>query len=121
MVCKICGKEFQKSQWYKPYNLICSNKCFSENFWREIEQEHIDKNNRIIINGNCYIDGGAKDKNYRGFLGFGGREFIIKFFDGRELTTNNLWDNGIIPENHRVILKDNAEFLNSKKHENENY
>src|SRR6266498_3893081 len=37
----------------------------------------------------------------RGFLGFGGHKFTIKFFDGREVETNDLWHQGTIPDHFR--------------------
>ena len=46
-----------------------------------------------------------------GFKGHGGRKFHIKFFDGREVITDNLWYQGVIPPKYRELLPDNAEFV----------
>ncbi len=47
-----------------------------------------------------------------GFRGFGGREFRIRFYDGRtDVVTRNLWHQGIIPEHYRALLPDNAEWV----------
>lgn len=108
MKCEICGKEFEKSRWYKPFNLICSNDCFSEKLWRDIEQEQLLHNNRIIIDGKCYYNSTNKNSSFKGF---GGTKFKIRMFTGEIIETNNLWHNGTIPESHREILKDNAEFV----------
>ncbi len=40
--------------------------------------------------------------------GFGGREHTIEFFDGRTVTTRNLWTQGTIPPAWRDRLPDNA-------------
>jgi len=48
------------------------------------------------------------------FLGFGGSEFRIRFFDGREVVTHNLRHNGEIPQDYRAMLPDNAEFVENE-------
>lgn len=86
MKCEICGKEIEKSSYSSA--ILCSSECFGKHFWNEIVK---DKNNRIIINGNCYVDGGNKPNAiHTSWLGFDGNRFNIEFFDGRKLTTNNL-------------------------------
>ncbi|CAO0836086.1 putative protein OS=Streptomyces microflavus OX=1919 GN=Smic_80960 PE=4 SV=1 [Streptomyces microflavus] len=42
--------------------------------------------------------------------GFGGRRFDIEFFDGRRVTTHDLWSQGTIPPKHRERYQDNARF-----------
>lgn len=106
MKCVICGKEIEKSQYSNA--VLCSSKCFHIHYWREIIAE---KEQHIIINGECYCDGGEVEHPSRYmFLGFGGRRLWIRFFDGREITTNNLWHQGKIPEEFRDQLPDTAEF-----------
>jgi len=48
------------------------------------------------------------------FKGFGGRDFSIKFYDGRDIKTSNLWYQGEIPERFKEFLSDNAEFVYPK-------
>lgn len=80
--------------------------------FREDVIKILNNNYRIIINGNCYVDSGDKPQcDYKSWLGFDGQRFYIRFFDGREITTNNLWHNGIIPQEYREQLPDNAEFI----------
>jgi len=52
------------------------------------------------------------EKSYKDgdFRGFGGKEFKITFKDGREMTCNNLWHRGEIPERFLERLPDNAVF-----------
>ena len=40
-----------------------------------------------------------------------GRRFDIEFFDGRRVTTHDLWSGSDIPERYRAHLPDNARFL----------
>lgn len=102
MKCVICGKEIKDSKY--GHKVLCSSECFSEDFWNTALDE-----DAIIINGCCYHDCGRKDKDYKGFLGYNGREFTIKFNDGRIITTNNLWHNGTVPADRNI--SDNAVFV----------
>ncbi len=102
MKCIICGKELKKSAYTNA--VLCSRDCFDVNFWNE----NID-DTAIIINGECYHDGGRKPSDYRGFLGHSGRYFKIQMNDGRIIETNNLWYNGEVPKEREV--KDNACFI----------
>lgn len=108
MNCVICGKEIEKSQFSNA--VLCSSECFNKHFWREIIAE---KDEHIIINGSCYCDGGNVEHPGRyQFLGHAGQRFWIRFFDGKEITTNNLWYQGKIPDEFRDELPDTAEFFN---------
>ena len=111
-ICSICGKEFEKSNWYKPFDDVCSSECFNEKFWLTKEQDYLNGISFIIVDGQLFKDAGYKENPKNGdVLGFDGREFKIKMNDGTEIFTNNLWFGGKIPENHRKILKDNAVFV----------
>lgn len=101
MKCVICGKEIEHSPWSDQQ--LCSGKCFDVKFWNETLDE-----DAIVIGGVCYHDGGAKSEN-TAWLGFGGRKFKIAMNDGHIIETNNLWSNGIVPENLNV--PDNARFI----------
>lgn len=50
------------------------------------------------------------DDDHR-FLGMAGRRFDIEFFDGRKITTHNLWAGGLIPERYRDRLPNTAKFM----------
>lgn len=110
MICCICGKEFEKSRYSKPFDYVCSSECFGEKLWRMREEEYLNGSPYIIINGNLYNDGGYKKNEKSCYLGHSGRVFKIKMNNGTEILTNNLWDGGKIPENHREFLCDNAVF-----------
>lgn len=102
MKCIICGKEIEKSSY--THKVICSSECFSVDFWNDCLDDKA-----IIINGECYHDGGMKPADYRGFLGHAGRVFNIKMNDGIVFKTNNLWYNGVVPKERGI--KDNACFV----------
>ena len=111
ITCCICGKEFDKPRYYKPFDKICSSECFQEKLWRARENEYLNDKAFIIIEGCLYKDGGYKKTKNTSILGHSGREFKIKMNNGVEIFTNNLWCGGDIPENHRKILCDNAVFV----------
>jgi hypothetical protein len=71
----------------------------------------------VRIRGHHYHIGpetGGVWRKYPGRRGFNGRKFTIRFFDGRIVTTTNLWGQGRIPESHRERLPDNAEFVEER-------
>lgn len=108
--CEICGKEIHKSPFHGC--VICGTTCFTVKFWRDII---FNKSKYAVINGECFCDGGDRpDITDTWELGHSGRRFNIRYFDGREITTNNLWYQGTIPDEYRDELKDNAEFVNPK-------
>ena len=113
--CKICGKEFEDSPYYDNLHL-CSEECHSIDFWNRALD-----NNAIIVNGECYHDGGNKPNEKRDYLlGHAGRKFTIKFKDTDEIIeTNNLWYNGVIPKVRNV--EDNAVFLDKLPSDNNNF
>lgn len=106
MKCIICDKEIEKSSY--SHKIICSRECFHIDFWND--NVAIKDDLKVVrIKGEQYYIG--KEDSRSPFRGFGGRKNIIKFFDGREVNTTNLWFNGKIPEDYKELLPDNAEFV----------
>lgn len=105
MKCIICGKEIVKSAYSNE--ILCCSKCFNINFWNE-KIRIKDKPRVVRIKGEHYY---ISDENSKSIRGFGGNKFKIRFFDGREVITTNLWYNGKIPESHKKLLSDNVEFM----------
>lgn len=56
------------------------------------------------------VENGRLRGDYRHVLGHAGAECIIRFNDGRTVTTTNLWAHGEVPEWFRERLPDNATF-----------
>lgn len=106
MNCIICGKEIKKSSYTNA--ILCSSECFHINFWNE-KVEGKDDPRVVRIKGEQYYIGDENSTSY--FRGCGGAKFKIRFFDDREVTTTNLWYNGTIPDSHKELLPDNAEFV----------
>lgn len=79
----------------------------NEWYWEPMIADEKLTQRRVVINGIHYIMGrnGAKPGQ---FNGFGGRRHDIEFFDGRKVTTYDLWYQGVIPPVFRDQLPDNA-------------
>lgn len=82
--------------------------CFHCDHWGRIANELNPK--RLIIDGHMYSDGGHTPGSKTQFLGFGGHLWTIER-DGKQWTTNNLWSGGVIPQEFRDRLSDNARFI----------
>lgn len=102
MKCIVCGKEIEKS-CYMDVILCSSFDCFLTNFWDNCLDD-----SALIIDGECYHDGGKSSRKNRD-LGFGGRICKIKKKNGEIIETNNLWYNGKVPKERNI--EDNAEFI----------
>ena len=105
MKCTVCGKEFSHAPVYGDD--LCSFECHQTLYW----DTRLD-NNAIIIKGHCFHDLGAfigGSGKRPPVIGFAGRKFRIRFNDGRELDTNNLWHDGRIPK--EMNTADNAEII----------
>jgi hypothetical protein len=106
VVCVECGKQSTAS-YVEPIRSRMINKslCFYCDFWSEYVDRKSDPNITRIKGVHYYIE---PDVSYKSGAGFGGREFIIDFFDGRHIVTHNLWYQGEIPDHFLSRLPDNA-------------
>lgn len=107
--CKKCGAPVS-TKWAEPvkHEIIEANLCHSCMFW---EKKLLVKDNpetARIDHVHYHI---APDNPKASFIGYGGRQFVIEFFDGRNVRTKNLWCNGEIPKRYRNELPDNAKFI----------
>lgn len=86
--------------------------CFSCAFWQAlIEQDASDPENVVIVNGSHYLIRPDLAPHKPKFLaGFGGTRWDIRFLDGHQVVSHNLWAQGVIPERWRGALPDNARF-----------
>ena len=81
-----------------------------DNFWKKkVGWKKAGDPNQVIVDGTHYHIGSETDSVCRGHAG---AAWKIKFNDGREVYTTNLWCQGEIdcPE-ARAILQDNAVFI----------
>ena len=106
--CKICGK-IEHAGYIKDTKerLIANSLCFDCDFWDGYIKRKDEPS--IVRVGGCHYC--IADENADKYMrGFSGRRFDVKFFDGRDVTTTNLWCQGDIPERFRGQLADNAIF-----------
>ena len=82
------------------------------NFWLEKLSPQYDVQRCAVINGKHYtIAPEYGTSPYSDFRGCAGRQFTIRFHDGRTVTTTNLWSQGEIPQHFRSRFPDNAQFI----------
>ena len=111
MKCEVCGKEVDRLM----YTDTCSEECFTIKYWRDRINNQSSKTQVVVDHKVFQI---ADENSNSGFRGFDGRRFFIEFFDGRKVETTNLWYNGVIPEDMRKDLPDNARFLTYEEYHN---
>lgn len=102
--CPVCGKELKP---YEEHHLDEKGECFECSLWRE-RLPLVGNPDVAIINGIMYTIGDEDSKDP--FRGFGGNKFVIKFKDGRKVTTTNLWCGGEISDAWKPKFSDNADF-----------
>lgn len=116
MNCKICDERIDFN-FFNGEQLRERQFCFYCSFWWDYVEMRADGDtfmgNRIarILNNHYILMPYEQGKP----LGFGGREFVIRFLDGTEVTTRNLWHQGEIPERFRVHLPNNAVFVDTRR------
>lgn len=81
--------------------------CFECALWRD-RLPLVGNPDVAIIDGTFYTIGDENDPSP--FRGFGGDKFVIKFKDGREVTTTNLWCGGNISDAWKSKFPNNADF-----------
>ena len=116
--CVRCAKA------YPEFGKYCQG-CLAHATWLEAIDQAWQKN-QVRVNHHLFFfdhpkPGRPKRKrtgDYRleptGGRGFGGQEFKIRFFDGRRITTKNMWSVGPIPEEYWEALPDNAAFVKER-------
>ena len=119
--CKLCHKPSEPENYIRDrIREIMEEKqlCFNCAFWlwqHELDTQEREPHTAVIVEGTHYVIGSETKSKSTFFRGFGGAHFKIKFHDGTEVETTNLWCQGEIPEHLRHLLPDNAEFLNTKE------
>ncbi len=108
--CVEC-KQSHKGNWSKDlaYRLQLKQLCFYCDFWLRKLNTSV-SHRQVRVKGGCYYIGDEGGGDWAG-RGFGGARFHIRFHDGREVVTTNLWHNGEIPSLFLDRLSDNAVFI----------
>lgn len=108
--CVECGDVLNDS-YMEPYKtqIHAQKMCMSCLHWSGYVTTASDPTH-VVVGGYHYVispDG----RTDCGTLGHGGAEFVIRFNDGREVVTHNLWAQGRVPPHFRDRLPDNGEFV----------
>ena len=82
--------------------------CFSCRFWQEKVGQGIRLRDGEVI---LYLSDGGRSHSAGAHLGFGGRRWHIRMFDGTEIETNNMWLAGTVPEDWSAELCVNAHHI----------
>ena len=106
MKCPTCNKEIG-TYVSDERSMKETGECFECSIWRD-RLPLVGKPNIAIIDGTFYTIGDENSKDP--FRGFGGDKFVIKFKDGREVTTTNLWCGGNISDAWKDKFPNNADF-----------
>lgn len=109
LVCRDCGAVGYSTS----FTPTCAEKklidsegvCFSCAYWLvRIEQKH-----DTVIDGRIYGVGNGREGNPHN--GMAGRRFDIEYFDGRRVTTFDLWAGSEVPDRYKQQIPDTARFL----------
>lgn len=113
--CVLCGKITKDYQSHFKGSVIAGH-CFSCSFW-EKKYEELRTKQVVIVDGHYYVVGPNKEPSK--FNGFGGRWFRWKLlgFPDKTFESCDMWHAGLIPEEFRDRLKDNAEWVEGHKKE----
>jgi hypothetical protein len=109
--CRECD-DVLYDHWYDEVKarVLGEKLCHSCLFWADYVRSKGDPTH-VVVKGRHYVIEPNRQGRAGGFIGHGGAEFVIRFFDGREVTTRNLWAQGIVPEWFRDRLPDSGEFV----------
>lgn len=106
--CADCGAENYHTNYSKSERKTLMDKlgiCFTCAYWRvEVSKPH-----SLVIGGRIYGLGNGTEG------GMGGRKFDIEYFDGRKITTNDLWAGSDAPDRYKDQIPDTARFVNGAK------
>lgn len=122
MKCNQCGNYGYSTNYIAGETKRTMDKkgmCFNCAFWINVKEKRNDDPLWVRIDGQSFhmfsvLPRGmpATAQQPRGKMkGFGGREFCIKFHDGRLVRTGSLWTQGEMPGWLRETHPDNAEFI----------
>jgi hypothetical protein len=98
--CSFCGEVFDTLKYNEGSIrtiMTDNNACFNCAFW--IEKVNVHDENVFITPDLQRRHGSVINKNVvKGFIGSGGRNFFVKYNDGRVMVYNNVWFQGDVPD-----------------------
>jgi hypothetical protein len=109
--CRECG-DVLNDHWIEPVktHVLTQKLCHDCLHWTGYVNTKSNPRHFVVC-GQHYVIEPDLPKNYRGFVGHGGAEFTVRFNDGREVVTRNLWAQGKVPQWFRDRLPDTAVFV----------
>lgn len=115
--CHECGAH-EELHWFKDIEerLLRDKLCFSCAHWTDLLKIK-DRPDVVRVKDVHYMVGGETNEPTL-WRGFGGDKFHIRFLDGREVKSTNVWCQGHIPDHFKTRLPDNAEFVYAFKTNN---
>lgn len=113
--CVKCGVTGYTTNYFEPTKsrMIENSLCFECDHWTGLIIGK-DNKDRVRVDGSHYMIG-PENNHPSHCKGFGGAKWKIRFKDGREAETTNLWHQGQIPDIFKDELPDNAEFIHEAK------
>lgn len=105
--CRECGQS-DPARYYaeKREEMLAKSLCFRCEFWLRWVAKRDDPSVVRVGAEHCVIG----DEKAGGMRGFDGHQWRIEFFDGRVVSTTNLWSQSTIPDHFRDRLPPNAFF-----------
>lgn len=111
--CRECGKDDEAYLLEEVREeMLRLRLCHYCLIWYErLEKQLQNPDKYIIVKGTAYAICEEPPIKERGWgCGFGGREFRIRFPDGRLVISHNVWCGGDVPAHFRERLPDTAKF-----------
>jgi hypothetical protein len=99
----------------KPFDREAHERAVHLRHWGELIAKRDDPD-QLRVYGKAYTIGPEANLPYY-MKGHAGAWFGIRFNDGREVETTNLWFRGDVPEEYKEDLPDNAVFFDRKGRE----
>lgn len=115
-MCSNCGTLACRGHYVQRAEdeLMSAGLCFYCNHYWRLTLPGAKRSHALVIEGETYHDAGAVKQGGHGGrgLGFGGADWHYRMNGSEEVIhTNNLWHGGIVPEEFRWALQDNAVFV----------
>lgn len=115
--CRECGGLIDDDYYdHVRTKLLAASLCHSCMGWTDLLSMKDDPKT-VRVGGRHYRIEPDLPRGRAHCAGFGGARWHIRFHDGREVISRNLWTQGAIPEHFRDRLPDNAEFAPDPREE----
>jgi hypothetical protein len=112
LTCSECGNVETGSFFDTVEKTLTDHQlCFGCNHWREMVEIGAGSRGHQVVRVKHVHYMMGEEAGPKRWRGFGGDYFRIRFHDGREVESTNMWCQGHIPAHYHDRLPDNAEFV----------